>query len=175
MSDFSILDASTTTQSVVTLRAYAAALLSDDKIITDSDFYNPTKVSDKMAINNFDKYSVNALSTKYKEQKLIKGMIGVDSKEVNSMQMTIYTIYDVLNSLFQKNMFPEQIKEIFDFSKGTISEKIFYPVLNSFINLKQGYDNYIMLAQKVSEIQTKYADELADKVEYIEILNLMNK
>lgn len=99
-----------------------------------------------MAINNFKNYDTVALSQKYVDNKLINGILGVDSVQTNSMLMTIYTIYDVLNNLFKNNMFPEQIKEIIDFETQTISEKIFYPTLNAFIALKQGYDNYIQIA-----------------------------
>lgn len=174
-SDFTVLNVETTMKSSITLRAYASALLSADAINTDTDFYSATEVSNRLAINNFDDYTSVKLNKKYNENKLINGILGVDSVQTNAMQMTIYTIYDVLNNLFKNNMFPEQIKEIMDFESQTISEKIFYPTLNAFIALKQGYDNYIQIAGQVSQMQEKLTEELGDKIEFIEIINLMTK
>lgn len=47
--------------------------------------------------------------------------------------------------------------------------------MNAFIALKQGYDNYIQVANQMKMIQDQLADEMGDKIEYIEIVNLMTK
>lgn len=66
-------------KSSITLRAYASALLSADAINTDTDFYSATEVSNRLAINNFDDYTSVKLNKKYNENKLINGILGVDS------------------------------------------------------------------------------------------------
>lgn len=72
-------------------------------------------------------------------------------------------------------VFPEEIAQLNGFGGKFVMDKMIFPTLASLVHLRQGYDRFFAMAKHLQEITTKYGDQLADKLEYIELMNLMTK
>ena len=118
---------------------------------------------------------MSALAENHSGNQYVANVVGVDQNDIHDIQMTLYSIQDFLHNIYDKDIFPEEIRMLFDFTSGSLSEKILYPTLAAFVHLKQGYDNFLLMATELDIYIKAHGDEMTDKLEYIELQNLFTR
>lgn len=160
------------------LQDYASFLMKQSFLSADLEndlFYDKDQVSKFMNINSLANYDMSKLAADNKENKYVKDIVGIDNSDVRSIQLTMYTISDFLQKMDKDSVFPEEIRQLMNFGNGYVMDKMIYPALASFVHLRQGYDRFVQMAKSLDTITLKYGEQLADKLEYIELMNLMTK
>lgn len=138
-------------------------------------FYDKDAVSRFKNIINMANYAKSKLAENSGNNKYVKDVVGIDNADVMSIQMTMFTVTDFLQKMHKDLVFPEEIQQLMNFDNGFVMDKMIYPALASFVHLKQGYERFVSMAKSLDAITAKYSDQLADKLEYIELINLMTK
>lgn len=180
VTSWEVLNVQKTTASLPVLQDYAAYLMSQsflDASSVDSDeYYQKDMVMKQMGMSSLANYETSKLyageDTKW---GVVKDIIGIDNADVRSIQLTMFTISDFLQKMDKDSVFPEEIRQLMNFENGFVMDKMIYPALASFVHLRQGFDKFMKMSRSFEAITAKFKDQLVDKLEYIELMNLMTK
>ena len=133
----------------------------------DSKYFRQNELSDVKNRHNLHLFTKEQVEKMHSANPFVKDYIGLDNGAVQNVRMALDTVYHLLQACQERQVFPDQIGLLHDFSpEADTTENIYSSVMASFVSLKEGYDNYVNWAYQFYQVHQQMQEEVERTFEF---------